>query len=246
MKNLNLMWLLNLRSVEEAEAPVAEEDEAFADLEALLDEAGADSVADSEAVDSGDAESEFADLEELLGESDGEVEVEIEAEDIAEADIDADLEDLLADVGEVEELEEATPEQPDPAELSELHPELENLLDDLEGEDIVLEEQDLALDDADSDLAEDLDVELDSELQQLLNDAGDEDVALDAGNDDDAFDGLNLLEGADEVETKLDLARAYIDMEDIDGAKDILQEILKEGSDAQQQEANNLLGSLES
>lgn len=216
------------------------EDEAFADLEALLDGAGTDTADDAV---SADAESDFADLEDLLGE---EAVEETAAPAGDEAD---DLEALLAEAGEPDVAGEAEPELPDPAELSELHPELENLLDDLDGEDVVLEEQDIALESdasADDELAADLDVALDSELEALLNDAGDDSVALDSTDADDAFDSLNLLEGADEVETKLDLARAYIDMEDMDGAKDILQEIVKEGSDAQQQEANTLLSSLES
>lgn len=44
--------------------------------------------------------------------------------------------------------------------------------------------------------------------------------------------------------TKLDLARAYIDMGDHDGARDILDEVRKDGSDAQRQEADELLSRL--
>jgi FimV-like protein len=44
-----------------------------------------------------------------------------------------------------------------------------------------------------------------------------------------------------EIGTKLDLARAYIDMGDPDGARSILAEVLAEGSDAQKQEAQRLL-----
>ncbi len=49
---------------------------------------------------------------------------------------------------------------------------------------------------------------------------------------------------ADMVATKLDLAKAYIDMGDADGARNILDEVTKEGSDAQRKEAENLLASL--
>lgn len=45
----------------------------------------------------------------------------------------------------------------------------------------------------------------------------------------------------DEVGTKLDLAKAYIDMGDPDGAKSILDEVLEEGSPPQQQEAQQLM-----
>lgn len=47
-----------------------------------------------------------------------------------------------------------------------------------------------------------------------------------------------------EVGTKLDLARAYIDMGDQDGARSILEEVLDEGGEAQQQQARQLLNEL--
>jgi pilus assembly protein FimV len=47
-----------------------------------------------------------------------------------------------------------------------------------------------------------------------------------------------------EVGTKLDLARAYIDMGDPDGARTILEEVVDEGNDDQQEEARQLLQEL--
>lgn len=47
-----------------------------------------------------------------------------------------------------------------------------------------------------------------------------------------------------EVGTKLDLARAYMDMGDPDGARSILQEVLDEGNPGQKQEAQRLLSSI--
>jgi pilus assembly protein FimV len=47
-----------------------------------------------------------------------------------------------------------------------------------------------------------------------------------------------------EVGTKLDLARAYIDMGDPEGARSILEEVLKEGSAGQRKQAEKLLGGL--
>jgi pilus assembly protein FimV len=47
-----------------------------------------------------------------------------------------------------------------------------------------------------------------------------------------------------EVGTKLDLARAYVDMGDPDGARNILNEVLSEGSASQKQEAQRLIESL--
>ncbi|MDX5372809.1 MAG: hypothetical protein LPK18_10275 [Pseudomonadaceae bacterium] len=56
--------------------------------------------------------------------------------------------------------------------------------------------------------------------------------------DDDDFD---FLGDTDENATKLDLAKAYIDMGDSEGARDILQEVMTEGNPQQQQEAKQLL-----
>ncbi|MDQ0982074.1 FimV/HubP family polar landmark protein [Pseudomonas synxantha] len=64
-----------------------------------------------------------------------------------------------------------------------------------------------------------------------------EDAAL--GGDEPEFD---FLSGTNEVATKLDLAQAYIDMGDADGAKDILSEVLTEGDEGQRSEAKEMLG----
>jgi pilus assembly protein FimV len=47
-----------------------------------------------------------------------------------------------------------------------------------------------------------------------------------------------------EVGTKLDLARAYVDMGDPGGARSILEEVLDEGDDSQKQQAQQLLDTL--
>ena len=48
----------------------------------------------------------------------------------------------------------------------------------------------------------------------------------------------------DEVGTKLDLARAYIDMGDVEGAREILDEVMAEGSDEQRDQANAMIGKI--
>ncbi|MDX9664121.1 FimV/HubP family polar landmark protein [Pseudomonas sp. P5_152] len=68
-----------------------------------------------------------------------------------------------------------------------------------------------------------------------------EDAALAMDNDEPEFD---FLSGTDEVATKLDLAQAYIDMGDKDGARDILGEVLSEGNDGQKGEAKEMLARL--
>ncbi|SDS14355.1 pilus assembly protein FimV [Halopseudomonas xinjiangensis] len=57
-------------------------------------------------------------------------------------------------------------------------------------------------------------------------------------------DEFDFLSGTDECATKLDLARAYIDMGDEEGARDILSEVVDEGSDQQQQDARDMLAQL--
>ncbi|MGH8211830.1 MAG: FimV/HubP family polar landmark protein, partial [Rhodanobacteraceae bacterium] len=47
----------------------------------------------------------------------------------------------------------------------------------------------------------------------------------------------------DPVDTKLDLARAYLDMGDPAGARAMLEEVLNEGSQSQKEEARRLLES---
>ncbi len=84
---------------------------------------------------------------------------------------------------------------------------------------------------------EDLELEVDAPRTSTAN-AGAKPAA---GAADDAFD---FLDEEDTASTKLDLARAYIDMGDEDGAREILSEVLQEGSSEQQKQANELLAQL--
>ncbi|WP_397452134.1 FimV/HubP family polar landmark protein [Pseudomonas sp. NA-150] len=67
-----------------------------------------------------------------------------------------------------------------------------------------------------------------------------EDALLHA-EDEPEFD---FLAGTDEAATKLDLARAYIEMGDADGARDILDEVVGEGDEHQKTEAREMLSRL--
>lgn len=90
--------------------------------------------------------------------------------------------------------------------------------------------------------------DIDAALQGLAQDhnlgegeevfTGLDDVGLGNDGDDDLFSG------ADMVSTKLDLARAYIDMDDREGARGILNEVLEEGNSSQKQEATELMRKL--
>ena len=65
---------------------------------------------------------------------------------------------------------------------------------------------------------------------------------LDDDDEEDVSEGL--LEVSDEVTTKLDLARAYLDMGDPEGARSILGEVMEEGNDEQKNEAEALISKL--
>ncbi len=78
-----------------------------------------------------------------------------------------------------------------------------------------------------SEIADDLD---------LSADFGDSDLAK-GGQDED----LVIAAETNGLSTKLDLARAYLDMGDEDGARQILEEVAAEGSDELQAEARALL-----
>jgi pilus assembly protein FimV len=51
-------------------------------------------------------------------------------------------------------------------------------------------------------------------------------------------------DGGEAVGTKLELAKAYLEIGDKDGAREILNEVAKEGSSAQREEAKKLISSL--
>ncbi len=100
---------------------------------------------------------------------------------------------------------------------------------------------------------------LDFELPELDLPPADDDLKLDLGLQEDNgpdsqfdFSGLDLDLGEsaggdlelDEVGTKLDLARAYVEMGDKEGAREILNEVLAEGSERQKADAQDILAAL--
>jgi pilus assembly protein FimV len=96
--------------------------------------------------------------------------------------------------------------------------------------------------------------EVEAELEDLsrdLNDPLDQPPSLQtsaiepaASTPEAMDDDFDFFADTDETTTKLDLARAYIDMGDAEGARDILDEVMNEGSDGQQQEAREMLAKL--
>lgn len=85
-------------------------------------------------------------------------------------------------------------------------------------------------------LSDDETLDLELELDLPL----DPEDALPAGDDDFGFGE----DDGDTASTKLDLARAYIDMGDQDGARDILNEVVTEGNSEQQRRAEAMLAEL--
>jgi pilus assembly protein FimV len=154
------------------------------------------------------------------------------AEDELNLDEDLDLSVALDESSESEPSAESTDETDLDSELS------------FDASELNLDEDSSAADDEislDMDAAElkpdTAELDLDDALE-LTDDSG---VAEIAAEGDEDFDISELSEDIDEVATKLDLAKAYMDMGDSDGARSILEEVKAEGNEAQQQEAEALL-----
>ena len=67
---------------------------------------------------------------------------------------------------------------------------------------------------------------------------------MDDFSEDDGLSGEfdeDIFANVDEIGSKLDLAKAYVDMGDSDGARSILDEVMEEGDDSQKQQAEELL-----
>ncbi|MCW9024990.1 MAG: hypothetical protein OQK73_09955 [Gammaproteobacteria bacterium] len=94
--------------------------------------------------------------------------------------------------------------------------------------------------DDDATMALNMDESMDFDLAATGEEETATDLAMDMAESSDMGD-LDLAAGGDEVGTKLDLARAYIDMGDPEGARSILDEVLDEGNDSQKQEAQQLI-----
>lgn len=85
--------------------------------------------------------------------------------------------------------------------------------------------------------------EIPADLEAEALSSGD-DLDLDLDDDSLGDDAFDFEDEGDTASTKLDLARAYIDMGDQDGARDILNEVVVEGNTEQQQRAQAMLEEL--
>lgn len=152
-------------------------------------------------------------------------ELELEADDSLDLDDGEDL-DFSMPSSEPEPESVALKEETDTG-----LPEIDDSDDAIE---LDLEDDALEIDDLETD------VEVSDESSDPLQDLADS-LDSDAELEDDEFD---FLSGSDEASTKLDLARAYIEMDDKEGARDILEEVLTEGSEDQKAQAQDLISKL--
>lgn len=108
---------------------------------------------------------------------------------------------------------------------------------------ISLDEDEFSVDsDDDDDLSISFDDdELEDELSLDSEDDFDGDFNFEDSDDDEMDFDDAMGDDGDEIATKLDLARAYVDMGDADGANEILKEVVAEGNDEQKKEAQDLI-----
>ncbi|WP_455883875.1 FimV/HubP family polar landmark protein [Pseudomonas putida] len=216
--------------------PVAAEPESFdTDFDLSLD--------DLEAVSPAVAKDDQPTFESLLQQQ---TEAKASPEDLSDFDLDLQLDDPASDLSDddfLSGLEDQMKGPPavEPPTLTPAAPDDFELPDDFDLS-LADEPEAPAQPDAFASELDDVNAELDRLSQSLEHPSIEpsftaEDAAL--GEDDPEFD---FLSGTDEVATKLDLAQAYIDMGDTDGARDILSEVLTEGDEVQRGEAKEMLG----
>jgi pilus assembly protein FimV len=179
------------------------------------------------------------------------IDLDLDAESVKETveadatNIDFDLDGFATSSASNEDAAEAAADEPDTVASNQAE-------DDLLSFDTNFSSVDTDTDDAvniDIDAGEQSDDDLSfDEVAETTADADSFDLETaempaDTDSPDLEFD-IGDLDDIDEAETKLDLASAYIDMGDPDGARSILNEVLVEGSDEQKNRAHELLESL--
>ncbi|GAA0409778.1 motility hub landmark protein FimV [Cocleimonas flava] len=178
----------------------------------------------------------------------------IDLDDDFSIDIDDDMDDLTEKASD--SILDVATDKSDDLEFSMDDDSLDKLLDAEDFSEVSLEE---GLDRAESHDLTNLNLELDSDdfdkimpgehaykavASETLDSKLDDDNLL--ADFDDNLSFLDLDSGSEvieetQVETKIDLAKAYIDMGDIEGARSTLEEVMEEGSDEQKRQAEELL-----
>ena len=231
---------------------VTADDEDLLDFDFDDDEAFAVADVDSAVAESAEADkSDDDDLDFDVSSLDFDLDIEDET-DSAIANIDSmDEEDNsldfdLADDGDVEVAAEAAEESEEllslddddsvDIDLDDLDLDTADVADETEVAEVDTGEVEAVVDEtADFDVDLDLDVDIDTDDDDTV-------VALDtAGGDSESASSDDIFADVDEIGTKLDLAKAYVDMGDSDGARSILDEVMEEGDDTQKQQAEQLL-----
>lgn len=228
------------------------------DLGDLMGDLGGDDdedVADSAAEASAEDDDDF-DLGDLMGDlGDDTDEPEPASAAGSGGDDDLDLGDLGLDMdfGDDGDSDSAFTNTAPPS-GDEMGRDAEDFLGGLDGADESSEDQSFDLDLGDTDNALGSIPDLGSEIDSLpgeddgLEVTGLNKASKDSDDDDLGFSlddlGVESDGEASEADTMLDLARAYVDMGDADGARDILNEVLAGGSDAQKAEAQKLISQL--
>lgn len=168
------------------------------------------------------------------------------SEEFAELDAGTELESFDMDLGDLTESSQSLGSTDDALEPEEQAPSAEWQAPELNS----IEEADEQLQDAEVDMGLDfgeLDADFDalsSELEDSLNEPVQVSDSAPESLDESSDDDFGILSSADEFGTKLDLARAYVDMEDVESARDILQEVLADGDADQKAQAQSLLDEL--
>ena len=211
-------------------------------------------------------EDDFSDLE-GIGDLDDDLDLSLDMDEVTSA-ADTDSEELSIDTDSDNDLSldmelesfESSDEQEDELSLDidDLSLEMDDTVTDTTADTETAAEQEpsidfseLEIEDLDeSDSVETTDLEIDTvsesepEPELELTTESESVSELELSEELESSDIDDAMLGMDEVATKLDLAKAYIDMGDPDGARAILDEVLTEGSDAQQTEAKGLIDQL--
>ena len=202
-------------------------------------------------VEDAPAESAAEELEFDLSETDALEAEEVKAEEPDEEEFALDIDAAELDLNTAEEATEEAAEDVDIDIDFGMDEESEAVTEAASSDDIDI---DFGLDeDAEAEAATEPEAEAETETAEVdidmqLDDAPAEEAeaASTAASDDelDMDDEFGDLGDVDEVATKLDLARAYLDMGDNEGTRSILDEVVAEGSDEQKKEAQELLDQL--
>ena len=223
--------------VEGAAEPAEEDNLDFGDLELDTDE--------PEPVDESANPEDEADLDESFLD---ELDAELDKVTSGDRTDDDGLEDLELDVSDedlelMDEASEAEPEDESQLDLGDLdldepEPATEAGGENPAGDDL----SDLEIPELEDDsIAEPEDVSPADQAPKVDGASSIDEIDEASLGDEDDFD---FLSGTDEVATKLDLARAYVDMGDSEGAREILEEVILEGNEEQKSDAQSLLKKL--